>query len=56
MLAGGNETEAYGYVAKLFEGMEVTQAQHLTEENFRLNVEHLVREVAIEAVNLPCST
>lgn len=44
MVADGNKKGAYGYVAQLFEGMEVDEARRLAKENFELNVEHLVRE------------
>lgn len=44
MLANGDKNGAYGYVAQLFDGTEVTEVGRLAEESFKVNMKHLVRK------------
>lgn len=42
LLAEGKKKRAYGYVAQLFDGTDLTDVSRLAEESFKLNVEQLV--------------
>lgn len=45
LLDKGDKNGAYGYVAQLFDGTQLSEVSRLTEESFKLNMEHLVRVV-----------
>lgn len=45
LLDKGDKNGAYGYVAQLFDGTELSEVSRLAEESFKLNMEHLVRVV-----------
>lgn len=42
LLEQGDKDGAYGYVAQLFDGMDVSEILRLSEESFSINMDHLV--------------
>lgn len=47
MLDNGDKHGAYGYVAQLFGGTELSEVSSLVEESFKVNVEQLVRVMLV---------
>lgn len=43
LVADGDKKGAYGLAAQLFDGTDLAEVSRLSEESFKLNMEHLVR-------------